>query len=88
VNPIQELARILHELFDSPTQILRLNFAHLFQVFIDTEPLARSDIEEVQQEWAKFFLKLEVHLSIRSFLNVLQDHFSVHCYVYYLLDCF
>jgi len=39
-------------------EILRLNFAHLFQVFIDTEPLARSDIEEVQQEWAKFFLKV------------------------------
>jgi len=35
-------------------EILRLNFAHLFQVFIDTEPLA----EKVQQEWAKFFLKV------------------------------
>jgi len=39
-------------------EILRLNFAHLFQVFIDIKPLARSDIEEVQQEWAKFFLKV------------------------------
>jgi len=39
-------------------EILRLNFAHLFQFFIDTESLARSDIEEVQQEWAKFFLKV------------------------------
>jgi len=39
-------------------EILRLNFAHLFQIFIDTELVARSDIEEVQQEWAKFFLKV------------------------------
>jgi len=39
-------------------EVLTLNFAHLFQVFMDIEPLAKSDIEEIQKEWAKYFFKV------------------------------
>jgi len=41
-------------------EVLTLNFAHSFQVFMDTEPLAKSDIEEIQKEWAKYFLKVRI----------------------------
>jgi len=31
---------------------------YLFHVFQNTEPLDKNDIEEIQKEWAKNFLKV------------------------------
>jgi len=39
-------------------EVLRLNFVHLFKVFQNTKPLDKNDIEEIQKEWAKYFLKV------------------------------
>jgi len=36
-------------------EVLRLNFVHLFQVFQDTEPLDKNDIEKNSERMGKAF---------------------------------
>ena len=39
-------------------KVLTLKDYHSIQVFQDTQPLDKQDIEELQKEWAKYFLKV------------------------------
>jgi len=39
-------------------EVPRLKFVHLFQVFQTPEPVDKQRIEEVQKEWAKYFLQV------------------------------
>jgi len=39
-------------------EVPRLKFVHLFQVFQYPEPLDKQTIEDLQKEWAKYFLQI------------------------------